>query len=292
VQELELVAELRRLPLQPSSVTRVLAVLDDPACGAADVAQAIAPDVGLCARVLRLANSPYFGTSGRVASLDRAVVTVGHSVVRSLAITTAAGLLGDPSRVPDGFWGHSGAVAVASSLVARRWRLPASEALCAGLLHDLGAALAYRHDPDTYAAVVAAGPRALLDAERGRYGAHHGELGAMALAAWRLPAPIVDAVRAHHDGFPAGPRSLQHVVVAGEALVRAVLGDGLGVAVEPYEGAPDDDGDDPATEEPASDADAADDLLARVGLGPADVDALKAHIDEDGDAPGAWLIAA
>ncbi|MCU1427962.1 MAG: putative signal transduction protein, partial [Actinomycetia bacterium] len=151
MQEAELIAELRRLPLRPSSVTRVLMVLDDPRNGAAAAADAVSPDVGLCARILHLANSPYFGASGRIGSIDRAVVTVGTSVVRSLAITTAAGLLGEAAKVPAGFWSHSGAVGVAASRLAGRFGLAAADALCAGLLHDLGVALAYQFDSEAYA---------------------------------------------------------------------------------------------------------------------------------------------
>jgi putative nucleotidyltransferase with HDIG domain len=271
VRESQLVEELRRLPLQPSSVTRVLAVLDDPALGASDVARAVAPDVGLCARILRLANSPYFGTVGRIGSIDRAVTVVGYSVVRSLAITTAAGLVGDGARVPAGFWSHSGAVAMASSLVARRWRMPAADALCAGLLHDVGAALAYRHDPSTHEAVTARGPAELLAAETEAYGAHHGELGAIALRAWRLPETIVAAVAAHHDVPAEGAPTLTHVVVVAEALVRSVMGDALGVAVEPE-----------------SDAE----LLLRSGLTVADVEDLRRRIEDDGDGFGTLLVAA
>jgi putative nucleotidyltransferase with HDIG domain len=271
VRESQLVEELRKLPLQPSSVTRVLAVLDDPAHGAADVARAIAPDVGLCARILRLANSPYFGAAGRVGSIDRAVMTVGFSVVRSLAITTAAGLVGDKAPVPQGFWAHSGAVAMASSLIAKRWRLPAADALCAGLLHDVGAALAYRHDPAGYTQVVAGGPDDLLAAETEAFGADHAELGAIALHAWRLPDTIVDAVRAHHAVPADGAPTLSHVVVAAEALVRDALGDANVPLVEP-------------------EGDAG--TLGRLGLSDGEVEDLRRHIEDDGDGLGSLLVAA
>jgi HD-like signal output (HDOD) protein len=272
MQENELVAELRRLPLRPSSVTRVLAVLDDTSKGAADVARAVAPDVGLCARIMHLANSPYFGSAGRVSSLDRAVVTVGNSVVRSLAISTAAGLLGDSSRVPEGFWVHSGAVGAGAALAARRLRVPAADALCAGLLHDLGSALAYRHDRALYAEVAAAPPDVLLTAERARYGADHAALAAIALRAWRLPTAIVEAVGYHHVPVTEIESTLLHAVALGEALVRVAFGDATGFGVEP-----------------SGDPEA---MLALLALEPGELDDLKAQIAEEGEALGAVLVAA
>jgi putative nucleotidyltransferase with HDIG domain len=272
MQETELIAELRRLPLRPSSVTRVLAVLDDPSKGATDVAVAVAPDAGLCARILHLANSPYFGSSGRVASLDRAVVTVGNSVVRSLAISTAAGLLGDKARVPDGFWSHSGAVGVASALLAQRLGTAHGDALCAGLLHDLGCALAHRYDRVGYAEVTAGAAEHVLEAEQLRYGADHAHLAAIALRAWRLPASIVDAVEQHHGDLDATGPNATVAVAGGEALVRRALGDDNGVGLEP-----------------ASDPDA---ILAQLGL-PADViEALCEQVQAEGDELGAVLLAA
>jgi putative nucleotidyltransferase with HDIG domain len=272
MQESELVAALRRLPLRPSSVTRVLAVLDDRSKGAADVARAVAPDAGLCARILRLANSPYFGASGRVASIDRAVVTVGSSVVRSLAVSTAAGLLGDGSRVPDGFWRHSGAVGVASAAVARRVGAPPADALCAGLLHDLGAALAYRHDRDVYAQVASSAPADRLSVEREHYGASHPQLGAIALRAWHLPEEVVDAVGHHHAPPPASGPTLLHAVVAGEALVRIVFGDDTGFGLEP-------------TGDPHE-------TLAGFGFTQAAVGSLSAEVADESEQLGSVLVAA
>jgi putative nucleotidyltransferase with HDIG domain len=272
VQEPELVSELRRLPLRPSSVTRVIAVLDDPSKGAADVARAVAPDASLCARILHLANSPYFGSSGRVSSLDRAVVTVGASVVRSLAVSTAAGLLGEGSRVPEDFWAHSGAVGVGAAVVARRLGAPHADALCAGLLHDLGAALAYRHDRDAYAEVVDGRPEDLLAREQARYGANHAALGAIALRAWRLPDSVVDAVANHHAPQLDIAPTLLHAVIGGEALVRLALGDGTGVGAEPV--------DDPAAR------------LAALGYREPDVAAGQEQLREEAQALGAVLVAA
>src|SRR5689334_19249960 len=105
-----IVEAVRRIPPHRAAMGRVLAVLDDPGSSASDVARAATPDAGFCARLLRFANSAYFGLSGQVGSVERAVATVGSSVVRSLAVSTAAGLLGNDEVLPDGFWVHCAAV--------------------------------------------------------------------------------------------------------------------------------------------------------------------------------------
>jgi HD-like signal output (HDOD) protein len=272
MQESQLIEELRRLPLRPSSVTRVLAVLEDPGSSAAAVAHAVSPDVGLCVRILHLANSPYFGASGRVGSLERAVVTLGHSVVRSLAITTAAGLTGASARVPAGFWAHSGATGVAASRLAPRFGLSSSDTLCAGLLHDLGSALAFQHDPKYYEELLHAPSATVLEQEHCRFGADHAELGGIALAAWHLPAGIVDAITQHHGGFHPDTGPLTQAVVAAEALVHVAMGERAAFGNEP-EGDPDA-------------------VLAKIDLRGDELESLAALVAEDAEHLAALVVSA
>lgn len=210
--------------MRPSAVTHVLSVLDDESASARDVALALQTDPALSARILHLANSPYFGLSGKVGNVERAVVALGAATVRSLAVSTAAGLFGaDAEEMPDGFWRHSVAVAAGSSIAARFCHVPPGDALCAGLLHDLGAALEYRIDNEGYRARVALGlePSSYLEAEAESYSGDHAVIGAFALDAWRLPVAIVDAIRLHHADPAVVDDKLGRVVIAGEALARA-----------------------------------------------------------------------
>jgi putative nucleotidyltransferase with HDIG domain len=209
--------------MRPSSVSHVLVVLDDPNASAREVASAMQTDPTLCARLLHLANSPYFGLSGKVASVERAVVALGASTVRSLAVSTAAGMFGSRDEMPEGFWRHSMAVAAGSSIAARFANVPPGDALCAGLLHDLGAALLFRLDGDGYRARIAQGldPAEYMQSEAEAYGGDHAMVGAFALDAWKLPVSIVDAIRGHHSDPVTLDEKLTRVLIAGEALAAA-----------------------------------------------------------------------
>ena len=268
----ELLEELRRLPMQQSVVTQVLGVLDDPSKSAGDVAHSLQVDPSLCVRVLHLANSPYFGLSGKVASVERAVVALGNSVIRSLAVSTAAGLFAERSdSIPAGFWQHSVSAAAASSLVAQLTRVPAGDALCAGLLHDLGSALLYRHLPAEATEAWNRPVDEIIAAERAAFAHDHAELGALALEAWKLPASIVAAVRDHHLPVGEVEGRLTKCVIAGEALANEIAGE-----------------DGPRLAEPRPDPAAA---LAAVGLPDTDVAALLERIGEDADGLSGLLAA-
>jgi len=221
---MDVVALLTELPMQHGSVSRALAVLDDANASAPDVASVLESDTALCARALKLANSAHFGMSGQVRSVDRAVVCLGVTTLRTLVVSTAAGVFGSPDDLPPGFWEHSVAVAAASALAARLCGVARGDAICAGLLHDLGAALLFRFDRGGYEMLIesaASDADRLLDDETHVYGADHAILGADALAAWNLPPSMVAALRAHHDNPIAVGEKLGRVVVAGEALANA-----------------------------------------------------------------------
>jgi putative nucleotidyltransferase with HDIG domain len=224
--KVDVVALLAKLPMQQGSVSRALVVLDDPNASAQDVAAVLESDPSLCARALRLANSAHFGMSGRVTSVDQAVVTLGATATRTLVVSTAAGVFGRPEDLPVGFWDHSVAVAAATAMAGRLCGVTRGDAICAGLLHDLGIALLFRHDRSEYTTRLAFGPAGAdryLDDETRTYGATHATLGAEALAAWNIPPAIVEALRAHHHDPQHCGSTIGRAVIAGEALAHAAF---------------------------------------------------------------------
>ncbi len=227
VRTTDVLEQLRRLPMRPSAVSQVLVVLDDPNASATEIASSLQADPSLCARILHLANSPYFGLSGKVDSIERAVVALGASVLRSLAVSTAAGMFGEkPEDMPPGFWRHSVSVAAGASIAARMCNIAAGDAMCAGLLHDLGAALVFRFDREGYGPRIADGagdPQTLCAEEAEAYGGDHAMIGAFALDAWKLPVSVVDALRLHHTNPLDVGEKLGRVVIAGESLARAAF---------------------------------------------------------------------
>jgi putative nucleotidyltransferase with HDIG domain len=214
---------LTRLPAQPIAALRVLELVEDPTSSAAELARLIETDPALSARVIRLANAPYYGLARKVSSASRAVVLLGFSTVRALAVSAACSLIVEEGRLgPPGYWSHSIATAAASSVVARQLQLQASEAFSAGLLHDLGGALLYRQDSKRYAQVVAAVQEGaeLLETEQRVFGTTHAEAGAAVLDAWRFPNAFVQAVASHHEDPYGVMGSLGRIVVAGETLAN------------------------------------------------------------------------
>jgi HD-like signal output (HDOD) protein len=217
-----LVQELDQLPASRGAALQVVRVVDDPNAGAADVSKAAGMDPALTARILRVANSVYYGLSGRVGTPSFAITVIGFQTVRSLAAVAAAGLT-SPDALPPGFWQRATAVASGTSLVAPRVRAAAPEAFCAGLLHDLGDALLRQHDRAAHDRVLAGiaarpGKWARTREELRAYGGSHAELCAQVLAAWHFPAELCEAIAGHHADPSRTHPPLQRALIAGQVL--------------------------------------------------------------------------
>lgn len=188
-----------RLPARASVAVKILAVIDDPETGSTELARALSADPALAARVLALANSAYYGLSGRVATLPYAIAVVGFQTIRAIAAAVAAGL-DRADAVPIGFWAQAATTATAAGLLAPLVGATPADAFCLGLLHGIGSALLHQVSPipalclpvSRYSADVAA-------AEFQQYGETHAEAGARALRAWRFPNQMCQLIRSHHD---------------------------------------------------------------------------------------------
>jgi HD-like signal output (HDOD) protein len=201
----ELLLELEQLPPARAAALRVVQMIDDPSSSAAGVAAAASIDPALTARMLRMANSAYYGLSGRVASASFAVTVIGFQTVRSLAAMSAAGFLGE-DELPPGFWARGATAAAGTALIARRVGAEVPAAFCVGILHDLGTALLWRHDRERHADLLArvtpAQPVELL--EQQEYGATHAGLCADVLSTWHFPDDLCLAIGRHHDSPSSG----------------------------------------------------------------------------------------
>jgi HD-like signal output (HDOD) protein len=217
-----LIAELEDLPAHPSAAARVLWIADDPTSSATELAAAVSADPALTARAMKMANSAYYGLSGRVSSATFAVTVLGFSTVRSLAVATTARVMGEEASVPPRFWDHAAATACACALVSSRVKAPRPDAFSLGLLHDLGDALLHRADRDGWTAarqgVVVPDSLESVYAERRVLGLDHARAAARVLAAWRFPTEFAAAIEHHHDDPATALTPLHKALVAGHAL--------------------------------------------------------------------------
>ncbi|GAB4265322.1 MAG: hypothetical protein Kow0092_17560 [Deferrisomatales bacterium] len=249
----------RSLPSLPAVVARLVSLYASPDYTPAQVADLLATDPPLSARVLRLANSAYYGFSGKVDSVRRAVVLLGAATVQAVALGTS--LLrpwgGDalPAAV-EALWVHSYLCGLGCRFLAQRLPLPVVEAspdgwFLAGLLHDVGKIVFLTRDPPGYVEVLdeELAQEALRERERALFGRDHAEEGAALLEAWQLPTHTVWLARYHHrpgvvrpelemgwEALDAAHRALRGEPPAGGGVLPAALASDLAAHLDDARG--------------------------------------------------------
>jgi HD-like signal output (HDOD) protein len=233
----------------------LLAALTSPHADARRVVAAIhnAPSIAL--RVLKVANSAFYGHAGRVDALDRAVLVLGLDAVRTMAsaacldrVLPGADLAGGGPTASD-LLNHSLATAVlARDLALLLLPERSADAFLAGLLHDLGYRVVQRLAGAPMGGCAGTGLRGHAQErahDSGDHGEHdgatiarlwHGPCAALVFESWNLPGWLVGVVACHHRPADAAAElgtelgALTRIVAAAEHLAEA---SGHGLAVEP-----------------------------------------------------------
>jgi putative nucleotidyltransferase with HDIG domain len=190
----------------PTIQFKVERAINHPASSAADIAAVLSSDQALCARLLRIANSAFYGFPRHVEGIGEAVRIIGTRQLHDLVLATVvlAQFRGvDPSLVSmKSFWQHSLACGLASRAIASLRRESNTERFfVAGLLHDIGSLVLYQQFAERAHAALQHHHNtkmALDESERAIIGCDHGAVGAALIAAWKLPQFFRDAVAKHH----------------------------------------------------------------------------------------------
>jgi putative nucleotidyltransferase with HDIG domain len=225
------------LPTIPAAALAVIRETGTNENSARSVAAHIVRDQALSARVLKLANSAYYGLSRQVVDVQEAVVLLGMRAVRNLAVVASTypwmnRPLSGYMLEPKAMWRHSFGVATGAQLVAQKTKIADPDiAFTAGLLHDIGkVAMSVWLDKKMGAMLNFAQRDNLTfdEAERKLLGYDHCEVGQYLGEVWNLPECIVRPIRYHHspdECLPSDP--LVDCVHIGDYLSSS-LGYGLG----------------------------------------------------------------
>ena len=220
-------SKIDELPTLPVVLAKLLGLMESDQSDAANIAEAISHDPALTSKILKVANSAYYGFSQQVSSLDKAVPLLGLNMVRSLALSI--GVMDSfpvGKKKTNGFsredlWIHSLAVATAIQDLARETGKPiqGEHLFVVGLLHDIGKIVLDQFFSEAFNQALASvkdgkDPSPEM-AERRFVGMDHGEVGTMLLKRWKFPPAVYDPISVHH-----GESALEGVDPVDLALLR------------------------------------------------------------------------
>jgi len=204
IMKARIMSVMRNLPPLPQVTTQLLAVINDNDSSADDVTKVLSADGPLAGKVLKLVNSSFYGVAQEVTTVSRAVVLLGFTGIRNLALgfgTVDALKKMKCNMDMTRFWSHSIAVASAGQAVAPfvTRRIDPEEAFIAGLMHDIGAYILASAVPETYQEILDAPADERLLLEQEKFGMDHTLAGQALLKFWKLPDSLSEACRFHHD---------------------------------------------------------------------------------------------
>jgi HD-like signal output (HDOD) protein len=223
------------LPALPATATAALRVARDPDVDGEALCDVIRADVGLAARIVRVANSVLFGRLRPAKTLEEAVLTIGLRETCNVLVAASVRRVWDlPGPRARQLWRHAlGTAIAAETLATATRRADPSLAFLPGLFHDVGLIAFYLADPTgftTLQMLADAGEGEAWQLERDWYEFDHAEAGRIMTESWGLAPEQAEAVGRHHDWTrAAGPaRDLATLVSGADALAHS-LGFGTGL---------------------------------------------------------------
>lgn len=205
----------------PTVFARINEAIEDPECSFTEIGGIIGGDPALSARLLKLANSSFYGFPSRIETITHAITVIGMSQLRDLALATTivSQFKGLPESTVnmESFWYHSICVGLAARIVAIYHREPNAERYYVlGMLHDLGHLVMFLNMPDEMRKIFerCKENRSLVyQGEREALGFDHGDVGGALLRAWDLPARLEEPVACHHKPSAAARYSMEAAIV-------------------------------------------------------------------------------
>lgn len=234
----QIIATIGDLPPMPQTVFKAREIMSDPKAGFKELAALFEADQAIAAQILRLANSPYYGISGGVSSIQKASVVLGHKTLAELiTLSGVSGLLGN--RL-EGYglgagelWKHSLAVGFGARFIAKRSDAALeSDAFTAGLLHDSGKLILDRYIAERWQQfedALADADTSFLEAEKAVLSLNHAEIASEVCKAWHIPQAVGRAICYHHHPSQSQGDKLAYIVHAADAVA---LMSGLGMGVD------------------------------------------------------------
>lgn len=219
----------------PAVLQHVLSLTRSRSSCVEEVGNAIRQDHALSLKVMKVANSSFFGSGKKAQNVTEATQRLGMAGVRNavMAILTIEQFSDADvgGLIPQRFWEHSLATAVLADLAGQMIEARDVDHLfLAGLLHDIGRLVLSSTFPTEYEWIVrtaAMGGEGLLNLERQVFGLSHDQLSPVVLRQWETPDQIIDAVASHE----ITPKQLLHSGSAGQPALIVGLANRLAHAM-------------------------------------------------------------
>lgn len=199
-------SNLKTLPHVAIRLSKLLASEETPL---KEFESIIRMDPTLVLRLLRIANSSYYGIRQKVDTISRVIVIIGTNTLRNMVVVSALKDIFAKSSNEELFsisklWLHCSAVAVCSQMISERiFGKNGEDAFLCGILHDIGLIVEYQVVEDLFIQTCnelksESGSKSIIEYERNVIGTDHCKIGSLIGQDWKLPIDVQDGIKYHH----------------------------------------------------------------------------------------------
>lgn len=191
------------IPVLPVTAQRVLSLMSDSDVSIEKIKRLVSTDAGLATKILKVANSAFYGGYRNIENLSQAILRLGLNSVRNIVVAASLkNVYKNFGLTEKLLWEQTIGSAMASNIISRRTRISDPEdAFIAGLLHDVGKVVLNNEYPQQFAQVMEkvyndAVPYSAAEKEVFEFSQR--EIGARVVRKWGFPERIELLLR-HFD---------------------------------------------------------------------------------------------
>lgn len=197
---------IKNLPTLPDIVQKLITLIQDDRTSASDLSKLISYDQAISLRLLKVANSAYYGFLKEVATIQHAIVILGFDEVKRLSlgigmINFMSGMSDVSFRLLQDLWKHSVACSLATQIISKKIDVDPDITTTSALLHDVGKLVLDNVFSNEYRSVmdtVKTESSFALDAEKDIFGFDHADVGLWLCSKWKLPPALILPIAYHH----------------------------------------------------------------------------------------------
>ncbi|MBX2974523.1 MAG: HDOD domain-containing protein [Ignavibacteriaceae bacterium] len=206
----KIINRINNIPTLPTIYETLSNALNDPKVSNQKIAQIISSDQSSAFKVLKVANSPFFGFRGGVDTISQAIMYLGTTEIRNIVFSLSIMKMFSKEKKiaglsPIELWAHSIGVGILTRSIGKVIAEPKVENyFLAGILHDIGKILLLQFAHEEYNEVIEYAEKnncLILQAEQQIFGFDHSRIGYLLAEKWRLPQVLKDVILYHSTGI-------------------------------------------------------------------------------------------
>ncbi len=227
-----IIQNINNLQTLPTIYSSISEAVSDPLATPEKLSKIISIDQVSSFKILKVANSPFYGFRGKIDTISQAILYLGFNEIKNIVFALSVVSFFSKNKVilnlrPADLWAHSIGVGIATRMIGNaNGEKNLENYFLAGIIHDIGKLLFFEFTPNDYEKVVSYIVNhncSIIEAETQVLGIDHCLAGQMIAEKWKLPSSLSDVILHHHTGIKgAESNKLIASVHIADILIRAL----------------------------------------------------------------------